>query len=532
MKPWILSSNISLENNFLLRKVLIMATTKKTEMKEKNNLGEKRKFKLPSLSGLFVPIKSMGKKAWLIGLAIVIVLGVFLVINNTRQAQQKLLASMQTVLVKKGDLVAIVGATGTVNANQSASLTWQTNGRVALINVRLNDQAVKDQVLAELDPSSVSQAINSARADLVNAKRNLEDVLQSNTAEADAYLTLIKAEDKVQTTKNARDHWNYKNSNWNNVYKTRNEFLQAANELIKAQNAFDAAALLPSGDASQKAAAEKLAAAQLVNDKALRNLNLILGRTYDNTIAEDFANYDLAKAKADDARRTWERLAGGPKKDDIESAQAKVDSAESAVKMAKIIAPFNGTITQVDAKVGDEVKAGIASFRVDDLSRLLVKVEIPEVDVNRVMVGQRVELTFDAILGSKYTGTVTEVEPVGTDNQGVVNFTVTIELKDGDGEVRPGMTAAVNIVVSEIKGVLIVPNRAVSKRSGTYMVFIMKNNQVTEIPVEIGSSSDIETEITRGDLKEGDMVIVNPPTQLFTAGNSSVPGGGMPGFLR
>jgi len=509
-----------------------MATTKKTELKENKNQGEKRKFKLPSLSGLIAQIKGMGRKAWLIGLAIVIVLGIFLIINNARQEQQKLLASMQTVAVKKGDLVAIVGATGTVNANQSASLPWQTNGRVAVINVKLNDLAVKDQVLAELDPTSVSQAINSARADLVSAKRNLEDVLQSNTAEADAYLTLVKAEDKVQTTKNDRDRWNYKNSDWIKVYQARSEFLQAANELKKAQYAYDVMVTHPSGDANLKVANETLAAAQLANDKALRNLNLIIGRTYDNTVAEDFANYDLAKAQADDARRTWERLANGPNKDDIEAAQAKLDAAESAVKMAKIISPFNGTITQLDAKVGDEVNAGIASFRVDDLSRLLVKVEIPEVDVNRVKVGQRVELTFDAVLGSKYTGTVTEVEPVGTDDQGVVNFTVTIELKDGDGEVRPGMTAAVNIVVSEIKDVLIVPNRAVSKRSGTYMVFIMKNNQVTGIPVEIGASSDIETEITKGDLKEGDLIIVNPPSQLFSAGSSNMQGGGMTGFFR
>jgi HlyD family secretion protein len=200
--------------------------------------------------------------------------------------------------------------------------------------------------------------------------------------------------------------------------------------------------------------------------------------------------------------------------------------------MAKIIAPFNGTITQVDAKPGDEVTTGNTSFRIDDLSRLSIKVEIPEVDVNRVKIGQRVDLTFDAILGSKYTGTVTEVEPVGTNDQGVVNFTVTIELKDGDGEVRPGMTAAVNIVVSEIKNVLIIPNRAVSKRSGTYTVFIMKNNKVTGIPVEIGASSDVETEITKGDLKEGDLVIVNPPTLLFTPGNSSMPGGGAPAFVR
>lgn len=429
-------------------------------------------------------------------------------------------------------LVAIVGATGTVNANQSANLPWQTSGRVASVNVKLNEPVVKDQLLAELDPATISQAINTARAELVSARKNLEDVLQSKTAEADAYLTLVRADDKVQTTKNARDRWNYKNSDWANVYKARSEFLQAANDLKNAQYEYDRLITHPSQDSDLSAAREKLAAAQLANDKALRALNLLLGRTYNNSVAEDFARYDLAKAQADDARRAWARLVDSPSKDDIEAAQARVDAAEATVRMAKIMAPFSGTVTKVDAKVGDQVASGMISFRVDDLSHLYVKVEIPEVDVNQVKVGQRVELTFDAVLGKKFTGKVTQVEPVGIDKQGVVNFTITIELNDGNGEVRPGMTAAVNIVVSEIKDVLIVPNRAVTKRGGAYVVFVLRNNQSIQIPVEIGASSDVESEIVKGDLKEGDLVIMNPPTQLFNRSGSSIPGGGMPGFLR
>lgn len=484
------------------------------------------------LSRVFGKIKGLGKKVWLLALALVVVLGILIVVGNARSNQQKLLASMQTTAVKRGDLVAIVGATGTVDANQSAVLPWQTSGFVATINVKLNDKTTKGQVLAELDPVSVSQAINNARADLVTAKRALEDALQSNTSEADAYLTLVKAEDKVQTTKNDRDRWNYKNSDWVNVYQARSDFLQAANELKIAQYAYDHLITHPTNDADLISAREKMNTAQLANDKALRALNLLLGRTYDNTVAEDFASYDLAKAKADDARRAWARLANGPSKDDIEAAQARVDADVATINLAKIISPFLGTVTQMDAKVGDQVNAGLTSFRVDDLSRLYIDVEIPEVDINKVQVGQRVDLTFDAVLGRNYTGKVSQVEPVGTESQGVVNFTVTIELNDGDGEVRPGMTAAVNIVVSEIKDVLIVPNRAISKRSGGYVVFILKNNQTIQVPVEIGASSDVETEITTGDLKEGDLVIVNPPTQLFNRSGSTVPGSGMPGFLR
>ena len=477
-------------------------------------------------------VKKLGKKAWLLALVAVVVIGIIISQITNNMNQQKMLASMQTTEVRRGDLVAIVGATGTVNASQSADLPWQTSGRIAAVNVKLNEQVVKDQVLAELDPVTISQAINTARSELVAARKNLEDVLQSKTAEADAYLTLVRADDKVKTTKNDRDRWNYKNSNWVNVYKARSEFMLAANELKNAQYEYDRLITHPTPDADLAAEREKLAAAQLANDKALRALNLLLGRTYDNTVAEDFARYDLAKAQADDARRAWARLVDSPTKDDIEAAQARVDAAEATVRMAKIMAPFNGTVTMADAKAGDQVTSGLISFRVDDLSHLFVKVEIPEVDVNRIKVGQRVELTFDAVLGKKFTGKVTQVELVGIDKQGVVNFTITIELNDGNGEVRPGMTAAVNIVVSEIKNVLIVPNRAITKRGGAFTVFVLRNNMSIQVPVEIGVSSDVESEIVKGDLKEGDLVIINPPSQLLDLSGGSMPGGEMPGFLR
>jgi len=483
-------------------------------------------------STLISKFKGLGKKIWLLVLVLAVIIGILVTVNNARVSQQKMLASMQTTAVRRGDLVAIVGATGTVKASQSAILPWQTSGRVALVNVKLNNLVVKDQVLAELDPVSVSQTINNARAELVTAKRNLEDVLQSKTAEADAYLTLVKAEDRVQTARNDRNRWNYNNADWVRVYKLRNDFLQAANELKIVQNAYDYQITHPTNDTDLKTAREKLAAAQLANDKALRALNFLLGHMYNNTVAEDFASYDLAKAKAEDARRTWARLANGPNKEDIEAAQAKVDAAEATVRMAKIIAPFDGTVTQMDAKVGDQVNSGLTSFRVDDLSHLYIEVDVPEVDINRIQTGQRVELTFDAILGDKFSGLVTQVEPVGTDIQGVVNFTVTIELDDGKSEVKPGMTAAANIIVREIKDVLIVPNRAITKRNGGYVVFAMRNNQTVQLPVEIGASSDTETEILKGDLKEGDLVVVNPPSLLFTISGGSAPSVVMPGTLR
>ena len=129
------------------------------------------------------------------------------------------------------------------------------------------------------------------------------------------------------------------------------------------------------------------------------------------------------------------------------------------------MAPFSGTITEVISKTNDLVNPGAPAFRLDDFSHLWVDVGISEIDINLVEVGQPVILTFDGILAKEYHGKVVEVSPVGFSNLGVVDFKVTVELTDADADVRPGMTAAVEIVVSQIDEALLVPNRATRSHS-------------------------------------------------------------------
>ena len=149
----------------------------------------------------------------------------------------------------------------------------------------------------------------------------------------------------------------------------------------------------------------------------------------------------MLEAQLDDAQREWERLKDGPDPADIAAAQARVAAAQATLDQASLVAPFAGTITSVESKPGDQVNPGTPAFRLDDLSHLWVDVEVSEVDINQVEVGQPASLTFDAILAKEYNGEVVEVSPVGTEIAGVVNFKVTVELTDADEDVRPGMTA-------------------------------------------------------------------------------------------
>jgi HlyD family secretion protein len=151
----------------------------------------------------------------------------------------------------------------------------------------------------------------------------------------------------------------------------------------------------------------------------------------------------------------------------------------------------------------------------DDLSHLLVDVQVSEVDINNVEPGQNVVLTFDANPGQEYQGVVTKVGQVGNAAQGSVNFVVTVELINPDQSVKPGMTAAVTINVEELENVLLVPNRAVRFQDGKRVVYVLQNGVPTPIEIQLGATSDTYSELISSDLKEGDKIILNPPA--FTA---------------
>jgi HlyD family secretion protein len=454
-------------------------------------------------------------------LMLVIIILLFNVLNSGNDIN----SDFQTAVIKRGDLIAIVGATGIVEPNQSVELNWETIGRVEIVYVAVNDMVEQGDILAELADNTLPQSVILAQADLVSAKRALEDLVNSNTESALAYTNLLEAEQKLRDAENERDKWNFNDASDERIFTARSDFLNEEENYKAAQLAYDVLTDFDDADPQKLETKESLDEEKLKRDKALRTLNYVLGKSYDQQVAEDFADYDVALAQLEDAQREWERMKDGPNADDISAAEAKVAAAEATVSLGKIEAPFGGTITKAFPKVGDEVTTGSSAFRVDDLLELFVEVEISEVDINRITVGQKADLTFDAIIGETFTGKVIEVSSVGNDNGSGVDFLVTLQIIDPIAQVRPGMTAAVNIIVSEIKDVLSVPNRAVRLKEGQRIVYILKDGEIQEVEVEFGSSSDIYSEIVAGDIEEGDLIVLNPPMEFVTDG-------GPPAFMR
>ncbi|MCK5314772.1 MAG: HlyD family efflux transporter periplasmic adaptor subunit, partial [Anaerolineales bacterium] len=150
----------------------------------------------------------------------------------------------------------------------------------------------------------------------------------------------------------------------------------------------------------------------------------------------------------------------------------------------------------------------------DDLSTLIVDVQVSEVDINHIRQNQPVIFTFDSILAKEYQGKVLEVPPVGEVQAGVTNFTVQVEISDADEQIKPGMTSAITFVVDEIEDVLLVPSRAIRIYEGQRVVYILQDGQLTPIEVVLGESSDIDSQVLEGNLQPGEKIVLNPPSSL------------------
>ncbi len=428
---------------------------------------------LNSLNGF---LKKHRRLSIAIGIVLLILIA-FVFVRSRAKTQ----STFQTQALARGDLTATIGATGTVRANQSAVLLWQTTGTVDQVNVKIGDQVNKGDVLATLLQTSLPQNVILAQTDLVSAQQALTDLLDSDTARANAWIALRNAQTAYTTALNNRT-------------------------ALNGPVTYQAVVVVE------------------INSVPVPEVRTYRSNPDPSDIADADAQLALAKAQLEDAQRAYDRVQGGPNSDDLSAAQARVDAAQAALSVAHITAPFSGTITQAEPTSGDQITLGTQAFRLDDLSSLLVDVQVSEVDINSVSVGQPATITFDAVSGKTYNGTVTEVSQAGDTTSGEVDFTVTVKLTDADTEVKPGMTAAVNIIVDQVKNQLLIPNQAVQLVNGQRVVYVLTNGQPKQVVVTLGASSDTMSVVTGSNLNVGDLIILNPPAQ-FQAGPRG-PGGG------
>ena len=215
-------------------------------------------------------------------------------------------------------------------------------------------------------------------------------------------------------------------------------------------------------------------------------------------------------------------LTGDDLTESIQSASESLRSAEISMQNQQdnmsnytITSPISGTIIEKDAKQGDALTSGSTLCVIYDLSYLEMVINVDELQIGALSVGQKVQLTADAVTDKTYVGTVTRVSMKGSSSGGTTTYPLTIRIDDTDG-LRPGMNANAEIVVAEANNALVVPNAAVIR--GGYVLVSKKSpsaaNAVEDmdapdgyvyVKVETGVSDDSYTEIKSG-LQEDDTV--------------------------
>jgi HlyD family secretion protein len=460
---------------------------------------------------------------WIIPIAVVAALAGTVFYFRAHPVQAKAptidLTKLTTTNVVVGTISTGISATGTVRTNQSASLAWGISGQVAKVMVAKGDQVKAGQILAQLDPSS-SPSLITAQANLATAQQSLANLQNVAVSQANAQIALINAQTAVTNAQTALNNLEVVPTQ-SQIDAANATYLADQQTVSKLQTTFNEYASRPVTDVTRAQALSALDAAIATKNADEANLAYLQSYKPDaNTLAQDQANLALAQAQLAVAQSNYDAVKNGPDPVQVASAQANINSIQATLNQQDITAPFSGSITDLAVKAGDQVSSGTYALQIDDTSALYVDLQVSEVDINSVTVGQQVDLTYDAIPNKQYTGSVTDIGSVGTVSGGVANFMVTAKLTDVDSSIKPGMTATANIITNSANNVLLVPNHAITALGTRKMVYVLASGKVSPVMVTVGLASDTQTEITSTNLKSGDMVVTNP-TALTTATTSS-----------
>lgn len=468
---------------------------------------------------LFARIKKLDRKIWILAGAVLLLSGaVVFWLAGSPTASDPL---YRTLTIERGPLTASVEADGTVRAGQSAVLTWQTSGRVESVGIQLGERVGADQLLASLAASSLPKNVLLAESDLQDAKKSLDQLDNSNLGQAQAMQSLANAKQAVKDAQDRLDYLIAPRASAELLKDLDDQISQARDRLKSLQWLYDHFyAHLWDGSPKKAAMQVNLTNAKLNLDSAIARYNWFNGHPSEYSVEKAQAALDLAIAHQADAQQTLDGFQRGTNPDDLTAAQARVNAAKATLSQAELRAPFIGIITQSVPQPGDRVSAGDVAFKVEDLTHLLVDLQISEMDINSVMVDQPVEITFEAAPGNIYHGVVSSVDLASDEKQGVVNYAVVVRLSDADEQVRPGMSAAVMITTRSIESTLVVPNRAIRLLDGQKIVYVLRDGQPVALVIRVGAVTDTESEVVGGSLKVGDQLILNPPA---TASANSTP---------
>ena len=452
--------------------------------------------------------------------------------------------SVTTTRVKEGPFeLTLKNITGTVKSGQTVDLNWQTGGTIARVQVKVGDKVRKDQVLAYLDETTLDQDVLNAQLDILDAKDDYEILLNNSEKIASTLSTMVKAEQTLEDAQKKLDSMDMSRVSDVNLTIARDSAVVAQLNYDDAVRKFEEVRDAPLDSEGRKKALGDVGGYRSVRDNALAEYNWYLGEIDQLELQTREAAVELAKARLEEAQYQYQKALNGPTEAQKMQAQAKIDAYQKKIDSSKIIAPFDGTVTQIDAKTGDVVSydsssaaRNIFAMRIDDISTFYMDFTVSELYINSIKEGMPVKVSFAAIPDKVYNGVVYKVSDVGTQSGWNISFSATIALTDADENIKAGMTADLTLEISRIEDAKYVPQSSVIAKDGRYAVNLKNaSGEMEEVPVEIGLISGTNVQIISDRVKGGDEIELNVHADDARTGFGfpfGMMGGGMPGGNR
>lgn len=425
------------------------------------------------------------------------------------QAQEPQEPTMKTDRVTQGDIILTADGTGELIPARDVKLSFRTSGRVAELLVETGDVLAEGDLLARLVTESLERALaevdlalqiarlelaavreGPSEAQVANAEAKLRDAQTQLTLAYDSYqrATNDSNGDAVESAKVMLDWWvGYYQSEKakyerGEINQTKHDYAMAA--MIKAEETWERA--------KNQAKISEVQASKSVNQ----------------------ARNAVLQAEAD-----LELLQSQPLTSTLMAAELKVDEATLAreeargnLEAAALRAPFDGTVIDIAVQAGDQVGAHKTILTVANLQEPLLRLWLEESDMQRVAVGNQVNVIFDALPDTTFTGTVARVDPMLVTVSGTSAVQAEARLfldDDRDVALLSGMTADVEVISAEARGALLVPLEALRESpEGRYAVLVVTvDGEVVERQVEVGLQGTLNAQILSG-LRLGETVAI------------------------
>ena len=462
-------------------------------------------------------------------------------------------ASLETTLIRPADTaVDKVTAAGNVELVNTEQVVAQVNGYVEEVLVEVGDVVGSGDLLVALERGELRRAVDQARINLASAELQLENLLASASAAeiAAAEADLKSAQENLTEVQNGASEGEMAaaRSSASSAWARYNDLLDGASEneriqlaaavenahvtMQEAQTEYDKIAWREDVGMTRQAAQlqqatitygsalaayeEAVAPASKADLQSALSQAQTAQQQLDDLLAGPAAvNIAAAEAQVAAAQSRLDTLVRGADETDIELARLSIEQAQLTLLEARLdlikaelVAPAAGTVLRVNVDESDRISAGTVAITIADLSQLQLTIDVAEVDIPKISVGQLADVTLDAFPEGVFAGMISAIEPSSSAQEGVISYPVTVRLIDEAlAGVRPGMTAVATLRSETADARWLVPTAAIQENSGETVVIKMRDEEVLPVVVVVEGVQGEWAVVRSTHLQSGDEVI-------------------------